>query len=92
VNLSTGSEIEIEEKLHINYLSLNASLGSDFEVEKEVIIETAKVRISSGASVEIWGAREISGNVSSGGRLEVCEKTTRTNVTTSSGGEVYVDC
>ena len=91
VDLSSGSEIEIEQKLHINHFTLNASSGSDFEAENEVIIETAKVSISSGASVEIWGVREILGKVSSGGSLEVSENTIRIDVTTSSGGEIDVD-
>lgn len=92
VDLSSGSEIEIEGKLHINHLTINASSGSDFESDNEVIIETSKVRISSGSSVDICGALEISGDVSSGGSIEVDENTIRTNVTTSSGGEVDVDC
>ena len=92
VDLSTGSVIEVEGKLHINHLQLNATTGSIFEADNEVIIETSKVRISSGSSVDICGALEISGDVSSGGSIEVDEITIRTNVTTSSGGEVDVDC
>ena len=92
VNMSSGSEIEIEEKLHINHLRLKASSGSDFEADDEVIIETSEVRVSSGASVEICGALEVSGKVSSGGSIEVAENTIRTDITTSSGGSLDVDC
>ena len=92
VNMSSGSEIEIEEKLHINLLRLKASSGSDFEADDEVIIETSEVRVSSGASVEICGALEVSGKVSSGGSIEVAENTIRTDITTSSGGSLDVDC
>jgi len=92
VDMSSGSEIEIEEKLHINHLRLKASSGSDFEADDEVIIETSEVRVSSGASVEICGALEVSGKVSSGGSIEVAENTIRTDITTSSGGSLDVDC
>ena len=92
VDMSSGSEIEIEEKLHINLLRLKASSGSDFEADDEVIIETSEVRVSSGASVEICGALEVSGKVSSGGSIEVAENTIRTDITTSSGGSLDVDC
>ena len=92
VDLSAGSEIEIEEKLHINHLALKASSGSDFEADNEVTIETSEVRVSSGASVGICGALEVSGKVSSGGRIDVAEKTRRTDITTSSGGSIEVDC
>ena len=92
VVMSSGSEIEIEEKLHINHLRLKASSGSDFEADDEVIIETSEVRVSSGASVEICGALEVSGKVSSGGSIEVAENTIRTDITTSSGGSLDVDC
>ena len=92
VDMSSGSEIEIEEKMHINHLRLKASSGADFEVDDEVIIETSEVRVSSGASVEICGALEVSGKVSSGGRIEVAENTIRTDFATSSGGSLKVDC
>ena len=92
VNMSSGSEIEIEEKLHINHLRLKASSGSNFEADDEVIIETSEVRVSSGASVEICGALEVSGKVSSGGSIEVAENTIRTGIRTSSGGRLDADC
>ena len=92
VDLSSGSEIEIEETLHINHLALKASSGSYFEADDEVVVEASEVRVSSGASVEICGTLTLSGKVSSGGSIEVAENTIRTNVTTSSGGEVDVDC
>jgi phage baseplate assembly protein gpV len=92
VDLSSGAQIEIEEKLHINHLALKASSGSDFEADNEVVIETAKVKISSGATVEICGALEVSGKASSGGTIEVAENTIRTDFTTSSGGSLDVDC
>ena len=50
------------------------------------------MRVSSGASVEICGALEVSGKVSSGGSIEVAENTIRTDITTSSGGSLDVDC
>ena len=92
VDLSSGAQIEIEEKLHINHLALKASSGSDFEADNEVVIETAKVKISSGATVEICGALEVSGKASSGGTIEVAENTIRTDFTTSSGGSLDADC
>jgi hypothetical protein len=92
VDLSTGSVIEIEGKLHINHLKLNASTGSIFEADNEVIIETSKVSMSTGALADICGVLEISGKVSTGGIVGVAENTIRTKVTTSSGGEVDVDC
>ena len=49
------------------------------------------MNISSGASIEIWGVREISSKVSSGGSLRISENTIRIDVTTSSGGEIDVD-
>ena len=92
VDLSSGAQIEIEEKLHINQLALKASSGSDFEADNGVIIETSEVRVSSGATVEICGALEVSGKASSGGSIEVAENTIRTDFTTSSGGSLDVDC
>jgi len=92
VDLSSGSEIEIEETLHINHLALKASSGSDFEADSGVVVEASAVRVLSGASVEICGALEVSGKVSSGGSIEVAENTIRTDVTTSSGGSLDDDC
>ena len=92
MDLSSGSEIEIEETLHINHLALKASSGSDFEADSGVVVEASAVRVLSGASVEICGALEVSGKVSSGGSIEVAENTIRTDVTTSSGGSLDDDC
>jgi len=92
VDLSTGAAIKIEKNLHINHLSLNASTGSTFESGNEVVIESSEVMVSSGASVDIYGTLEISGKVSSGGNIEVEKNTIRTDITTSTGGSLNVDC
>ncbi len=92
VDLSSGSEIEIEETLHINHLALKASSGSDFEADSGVVVEVSTVRVSSGADVEICGALEITGKVSSGGSIEVAENTIKTDFATSSGGSLDDDC
>ena len=88
VDISSGANIEIDEKIHINHLLIDASSGSNFDTDNDVIIETAKVSISSGASVDIRGVRQISGKVSSGGNLKVSDSTKRTDLVTSSGGGV----
>ena len=92
VNLSAGSDVELRNALNLDRLEVTASSGSRFEAGENIIVETSEVRVSSGASVEVCGARSITGKASSGGSIDVADTTKILNLRSSSGGNINPDC
>ena len=92
VDLSAGSGVELRNALNVHHLEVTASSGSRFEAGEDVVVETSDVRVSSGASVEVCGARSITGKASSGGSIDVADTTRVLNFRSSSGGNINPDC
>jgi len=92
VNISAGSDVEIRNALNLDHLEVTASSGSRFEAGEDIVVETSEVRVSSGASIEVCGARSITGNASSGGSIDVADTTKIVNLRSSSGGNINPDC
>ncbi len=92
VHISAGSDVEIRNALNLDHLEVTASSGSRFEAGEDIVVETSEVRVSSGASIEVCGARSITGNASSGGSIDVADTTKIVNLRSSSGGNINPDC
>jgi hypothetical protein len=88
VDISSGSEADINANLEINHFTLEASSGAEFNTRKSVVINNASVKVSSGASAEICGTLAISGRASSGGEVNVSEATKLSDIRTNSGGSI----
>lgn len=94
VDVSSAASVELGGAVSASELDLKASSGSDFQSDENQKIHRAKVNLSSGATAEICGAQGVSGNLSSGGLLEVGRSAypNSMNIDKSSGGRVEFDC
>lgn len=85
ISVSSGADVDLEGSCEA--LSVSVSSGSDFDGE-HLRCQTVTASASSGADANVWAARSVVGNASSGGDIDVFGNPESITRNTSSGGSV----
>lgn len=85
VSVSSGADMELSGSCE--ELNVSVSSGSDFDGE-DLHCQSVTARASSGADANVWAARSVIGDASSGGDIEVYGNPESISRDTSSGGSV----
>ncbi len=85
VSVSSGADMELSGSCEA--LTVSVSSGSDFQGES-LQCQTVTASASSGADANVWAARSVVGNASSGGDIDVHGQPASITRNTSSGGSI----
>lgn len=93
VNVSGGSEFEIEGKFDSPSLSVNVSGGGDFEAEDRISVKDADFSISGGGDLDIknLSCGSVTANVSGGGDADIKGEAKYAEFKVSGGGDLDAD-